>query len=113
MRCGSTEVADVVVCLGDANLKAGLARYVESFAGFRTNPVVAACQFVFARTTDALHDFWCACVECQGRWKDHAHRFFGAVGQGDVVADALAIKVNVGFGGDGNLVNLFSGHGEI
>ena len=113
MRCESTKVTDVVISLSDANLKAGLAWHTEFFASFGADPVLAACQFVFARTPHALHDFGCAGVEGQSGRQNHAHRFFGAVCQHDVVADAFAIKVNVGLGGDGDVIDFLGGHGEI
>ena len=113
MRCGSTEVADVVIGLGDADFKTGLARYAEFFAGFGADPVMTSSQFVFARTAHALHDFRRTGVEGQRRRQDHADRQLGAIGQGQAVADALAVKVNVGLGGDGNVVDFFCGHGEI
>ena len=113
MRCKSTKVADVVISLGDANLKAGLTGHTEFFASFGADPFMAACQFVFARTTHTLHDFGSASVECQSGGQDHAYRFFGAVCQRDVVADAFAIEVNVGLGGDGDVVDFLGGHGEI
>ncbi len=113
MRYESTKVADVVISLCDTNLKAGLAWHTEFFASFGADPVLAACQFVFARTPHTLHDFGRASVECQSGGQDHAHRFFGAVCQCDVVADAFAIKVNVGLGGHGDVVDFLGGHGEI
>ena len=111
MRCESTEVADVVVSLGDTNVKTGIARDAELLAGLGAEPVVATLEFVFARATHALHDFGGACIESEGGGEHHTHRFFGAVGQKDVVANAFAVKVDVGLGGDGNVVEFFGGHG--
>ncbi len=113
MRCESTEVTDVVVSLCHADVKAGLAWNAEFFAGFGTQPISAALEFVLASTAHTFHDFRCAGVEGQGGGQNHAHRFFGAIGQRDVVADALAIEVDVGLGGHGNVVEFFGGHGEI
>ena len=100
MRCESTEVADVVVCLGDANVKTGIARDAELLARFRAEPIIAALEFVFARPSHALHDFRSAGIESQGRGENNAHRFLGAISQNDVVTDAFAVKVDVGLGGD-------------
>ena len=110
-RARSAEVADVVISLSYTNFKTGLAWHVELLAHRRLLPFVAAFEFVFARAAHALHDFGGAGVESEGRRENNAHRFFGAVCQGDVVANALAVKVNVGLRGDGDVVEFFGGHG--
>ena len=110
-RARSAEVADVVISLSHPNFKTGLTWHVELLAHRRLLPFVAVFEFVLAGTAHALHDFGGAGVESKGRRENNAHRFFGAVSQGDVVANALAVKVNVGFGGDGNVVEFLGGHG--
>ena len=74
---------------------------------------MAALEFVFARATYALHDFGRAGIEVEGRGEHHTDRFFGAICQNDVVADAFTVKVDVGLGGNGNVVEFFGGHVEI
>ena len=113
MRCESTEVTDVVVSLGDSNVKTGIARNAELLARFGAQPIIAAFEFVFARAAYALHDFGRARVEGERRGEHHTDRFFGAIRQNDVVADAFAVKVDVGLGGNGNVVEFFGGHVEI
>ena len=110
-RAGSAEMADVVISLSHPNFKTGLTWHVELLAQRRLLPFVTAFEFVFAGTAHALHDFGGAGVESEGRREYNAHRFFGAVCQGDVVANALAVKVNVGLRGDGDVVEFFGGHG--
>ena len=106
-------MANVVICLGDANFKAGLTGNAEFLSSFGTQPLGTALEFVFARSAHALHDFWHAGVEGEGRGENHAHRLFGAVSQGDVVADTFTVKVDVGLGGDGDVVDFFGGHAGI
>ena len=113
MRCESTEVTDVVVSLGDSNVKTGIARDAELLAGLGADPVVAVLEFVFTRAAHALHDFGGARIESEGRGEHYTDRFFGAIRQNDVVADAFAVKVDVGLGGNGNVVEFFGGHVEI
>ena len=106
-------MADVVISLGDANVKTGIAGNIEFLACFGAQPIIAALEFVFARSAHAFHDFWHAGVEGEGGGEDHAHRLFGAVCQGDVVADAFSVKVDVGLGGDGDVVDFLGGHDAI
>jgi hypothetical protein len=73
--------------------------------------VSASLDVCIRKTRHAFHDFRRAGIEGQGRREYNAHRFFGAVGQNDVVADAFAVKVDVGLGGDGNVIKFFGGHG--
>jgi len=106
----STEMADVVVGLGHADLELGVARNVEFFACAGLDPFVAAVKLVLARATHAFHDFRRAGIEGQSGGQDHAHRQLGAVGQGQAVTDAFTIKVNIGLGFDGDAVDFFGGH---
>ena len=77
--------------------------HAEFFTRAGFNPRVAASQFVLTATCYAFHDLGCASVEGEGAWQNHADRFFSAVGVADAVADALAVKVDVGLGGDGDV----------
>jgi len=86
--------------------------HTELLARFGALPFGAALEFEFARATHALHDFRRAGIESEGGGKNHAYRFFCAVGQSDVVADAFAVKVDVGLCGDGCVVDFFGGHGS-
>jgi hypothetical protein len=109
---GSAEVAYVVVGLSHANLELGVARDAEFLACAGPDPVAAAVEFVFAKAAHAFHDFRRAGVEGQAGGQDYAHRQLGAIGQGQVMADAFAVKVHVGLGGDGYAVDFFGGHGS-
>ena len=104
-------MADVVVGLGHTDLELGVAGHAELFACTGLDPLGAAVELVFARATHAFHDFRCAGVEGQGGGQDHAHRQLGAVGQGQAVADAFAVKVNIGLGVNGDAVDGLGGHG--
>ena len=106
-----TEVADVVVRLGHTDVELGVAWHIEFFACAGLDPVVAAIEFVFARASDAFHHFRGGGVEGEGGGQDDANRQLGAVGCGDGVADALAVKKHIGFGGDADAVDFFCGHG--
>ena len=108
---GSTEVADVVVGLRHADLEFGVAGDAEFLALAGPDPVAAAVELVFAKAAYAFHDFRRAGVEGQAGRQDHAHRQLGAVGQGQAVAHALAVKVHIGLGGDARAVDFFGGHG--
>ena len=108
---GSTEVTNVVVRLGHADLELGVARDVELLASAGLDPLGAAVELVFAEAPHALHDFRGTGVEGQGGGQDHAHRHRSAVGACQAVADALAVKVDVGLGFDGNAVDFLGGHG--
>ena len=107
------EVADVVVRLGDADVKLRVARDAEFLAWIGWNPSVRPVQLVFAGASDAFHDFWCTGIERQRGWQHHAHRFFGAICQGDAVAHALTVKVHIGLGVDGHTVDSLGGHGRV
>jgi hypothetical protein len=100
-----------MVRLGHADLELGVARHIEFFACAGLDPFGAAVEFVFAGATHAFHDFRDASVESQGGGQDHADRQLGAVGQGQAVADAFAVKVNIGLGVDGDAVDGLGGHG--
>src|SRR5690606_25032542 len=113
--CGvSSVMTDVVVGLdafGDADLEAAVAGPAELVAGAGLDPGVGAGQLVLAAATDTFHDFGCAGVEGQGGGQNHANRLLRAVREGDAVADALAVEVHVGLGGDGYAVDAGSGQG--
>ena len=105
-------VANVVVGLSDADLEFGIAGDAERFACAGPDPLVAALEFVFAIATHTFHDLGRACAKGQSGWQNHTHREFGAIGQRQTVADAFAIKVNIGLGFDGDAVDFFGGHGS-
>lgn len=85
---------------------------MKAFASGRGLPCVAAVQFVFARTTHALHDFCSGSAKRQCSGQNHANGFLGAVGQGEAVAYALAVKVDVGLGGQSDAGEMLGSHGE-
>ena len=58
-------MADVVVSLGDADLKARITRDAEFLSGCGLLPFGTARQAVFTRTGHAFHDFGRAGVEGQ------------------------------------------------
>ena len=110
---GSAEVADVVVGLGHADLKTGIGGHAELVAGGGCFPLRAASDFVFAGAEHAFHDFGGTDVERQCGGQDHAHGLACAIGIGDGVADAFAVKEDIAFGGDGHAVDFFGGHGVL
>src|SRR5690606_7043115 len=63
-------------------------------------------------TAHAFHDLGRGRAKRQRGGQDHAHRFLRAVGKGEAVAHALAVKVHIGFGGEGNAGKGFGGHGR-
>nr|CUV12407.1 protein of unknown function [Ralstonia solanacearum] len=103
-------MADVVVSLGHANIELGVCGNLEAFAGAGWFPLVAAVEPVFARTAHAFHDLGGGRAEGQRGGQHHAHGLFGAVWQRKAVADALAVKVHIGLGGEADAVNGFGGH---
>jgi hypothetical protein len=75
------------------------------------NPNVAACQFVFAATCYTFHDLGRAGAKSQLAGQHHAHRFFGAIGQREAMANAFTVKVHIGCGDEGHVGNRAGGHG--
>src|SRR5690606_23710974 len=61
----------------------------------------------------AFHDLGRAGVEGERGGEDDADRLRRAVGELDAVADALAVEVNVGLGGDGDAVDLGGNGHEV
>src|SRR5690606_18025354 len=103
----SAEVADVMVGLArHFDVEAGIARHVEGFAGGVGLPVSLTLEAHAAAAGDAFHDFGRAGVESERGRQDDADGFLGAIGELDAVADALAVEVDVGLGGDGDAVDL-------
>ena len=105
-------MANVVIGLGDPYFERGITRYAELVACKRLHPSRAACQFVLATASHALHDLWRRRVECESGGQHHTHGLFAAIGQGDAVAYTFAVKVDVGLGRDADVVNAGSGHGR-
>ncbi|MEN9373363.1 MAG: hypothetical protein RIR79_915 [Pseudomonadota bacterium] len=103
-------MADVVVGRFHADLEFGIARNAELFTCAGFHPFGCAIQQVVAATGNAFHDFRCARVEGEGGGQNHADRFFCAIGEGDAVAHAFAVKVHIGLGGDGYAVDVGSCH---
>ncbi len=111
---GLTKVADVVVGVKASrhpNLKLRIARHAKLRTCAAGDPGVCSSQLVVAASGHTFHDLGRAGVEGQGGGQDHANRLFGSVGQGDAVADTLAVKVHIGGGGDGDVGDLGGGHG--
>ncbi len=104
-------MTDVVVRLAHADLERRIARYAELLTGTRLDPGVGSCQLVLAAPGHTFHDFRRAGIEGQGGGQHHADRFFGAIGKSDAVADAFAVKVYVGLGGDGDVGDAGGAHG--
>jgi len=71
---------------------------------------VAAIELVFACTCYAFHDLGSACVESQCGGQDDTDGELGAVGRGDGVADAFAVKKNIGLGVDGHAIDGLGRH---
>ena len=109
----SAEVADVVVSLADADVKAGVGGDGKLLAGVAGLPSFVASKSVLTGAGHAFHDFRCAGVEGERGRQHHTHGFLCAVCQRDAVADALAIEVHVGLGVDAGVVNRsHAGRGE-
>ena len=106
-------MANVVIGLADPYLDRGIARDAEFVACTRLHPSRAACQFVIATASHALHDLWCPRVECQSGWQHDTHCSLTAIGQSNAVAHAFTVKVDVGLGRDADVVNAGSGHGRF
>ena len=105
-------MADVVVSLSHADVELGVRGNVKAFASARGLPCAAAVQLVFARTTHAFHDFCSGSTKRQCSGQNHADGFLGAIGQGEAVAYALAVKVDVGLGGQSDAGEMLGSHGE-
>ena len=105
-------MADVVIGLGHANVELGIRGDMEAFACRRLLPLIAAVELVLAGAAHAFHDFCGSGAKSQGRGQNHADRLLGAVSQSEAVADALAVKVNIGLGGEADVVDGCSGHGR-
>ena len=91
-------MADVVIGLavGNRNLEAGIARHVERLAIAVCLPLAFTLELDAAGAANTFHDFRRAGIEGQAGRQDHANRLLGAVGQHNGVADALAVKINIG-----------------
>ena len=71
---------------------------------------MATIEFVFTRACYAFHHFGSASVESQSGGQDDADGELGAVGRGDGVADAFAVKKNIGLGVDGHAIDGLGRH---
>lgn len=103
-------VADVVVGIAHADVELGVGRNLERLTGHGLLPLVAAVQLVLAGTAHALHDLGGGRAKGQRGGQHHAHGLLGAVGQGEAVADALAVKVDIGLGGQGDAGDVVGAH---
>ena len=106
--CRSDEVANVVQCFDRFDIEAGVGWYVELLTTFKGLPFGFASQQDAAFARIQFHDLCRAGIELQRRREDHADGFFGAVCKHDAVRDTFAIKVDVGFLDDGNVIELSS-----
>ena len=108
----SGEVADVVVRLGHTDVERRIRGNAERLTRLGCHPGIRAGQPVFAGTGHTFHDFGCAGVEGQRGGKHYTHTLLGAVGQCEAMAHTLAVEVDIGFGGECNVVDFFGGHGQ-
>lgn len=104
-------VADVVVSLSHADLELRIGGDVKAVSCGGSLPRIAAIELVLASAAHALHDFSGRSTESQCGGQYHAYGLLGAIGQGEAVADALAVKVNIGLGGQGNAGEMLGSHG--
>ena len=105
-------MANVVVRLRYFDVKLRIRRHMKLLTCLAGNPRIAARQLVFAAAAHAFHDFRGSGAKSQRAGQHHTYRLFGAVGQGKAVADAFAVKVHIGSGGEGNVGEGGSGHGS-
>ena len=105
-------MADVVVSLCHADVELGVRWNVKALTDAGSLPFVASIELVFTGASHAFHDLCSSSSKRQRSREYHTHRLLGAIGQSKAVADALAIKVDIGLGGQGNAGKLLGGHGE-
>lgn len=104
-------MANIIQRFNRFDLKTGIARHIETLSRAVGLPRVAACQFHAALAADDFHDFRCAGIEGKRGRQNDAEGFFAATSKQDSVRNAFAIKVDVGFFNDADVVEL-SGHGN-
>jgi len=92
-----------MINLGNAYIKLGVSWDRKLLTLTRYDPLIASVKAVLARTTHALHNLGHARVKGEHGRKNHASRFFGSVSEGECMANALAIKKNVGDGVEGDV----------
>src|SRR5690606_26441989 len=88
------------------DVEAGIAGHVEGFAGGVGLPFSLALHAHAAASGHAFHDLGRAGVEGERGREDDADGLLRAIVELDSVADALAVEVDVGLGGDGDAVDL-------
>src|SRR5574343_1036619 len=96
----------VGIAFSDGNFDARITRHIERLAIAIGLPFALALQLDATGTTDTFHDFRCASVEGQARRKDDTPRLLRAISKYHRVADAFAIKINIGLFDHGNIVVL-------
>ena len=102
-------MADVVISLGHADIEFGVAGHAELVAFGLRHPGIRPGQLVFTAATHAFHDLRSAGAKRQAGGQHDADRLLGAVGQGEAMADAFAVEIDVGLGGEGDVVELGGG----
>lgn len=105
-------VADVVVGLGHADVELGVRRHLEGLAGLGGEPLVRAVELVLAGAGHAFHDLGSGRAESQLAGQHHAGRLLRAIGQREAMADAFAVEIDIGLGGQGDARDGFGGHGS-
>lgn len=103
-------MTNIVIRLGDTNIKLGVAGNAEAVTWLGALPDRAAGESVLTRARHAFHGFRGAGVEAQSGGQDHANGFFRAIGQCDGVADAFAIEIDAGLGADADAVEFGGNH---
>lgn len=106
-------MADVVVGLVHTDVELGVRRDVEALARHGLLPFIAAVQLVLAGTAHAFHDLGGGRTKGQRGRQHHTDGLLGAVGQGEAVAHAFAVKVDIGLGGQGDAGELVGAHGVM
>ena len=95
-------MADVVVSRANPNLKLCVSWNLEFLSCAGGEPLGRSRQLVFAASRNAFHDLGRNRSKYQGGGQDDAHRLFTSVGHGQAVANALAVEINAGLGGNGD-----------
>ena len=105
-------MADVVKGFGHADLELAVARHAKAFARADAVPLGFARQQILAATCYAFHHFGRCSAKGQFGRQNHPDRLFASIGQSQAVADAFALEVNAGLGGDGCALEVGGGHGR-
>src|SRR5476649_680274 len=101
-------MANVVQRFERLDIELAVAGDLELLAGAIGVPLAGAGQAHLAHAGDHLHRLRRAGAERQRRWKNHADGFLAAVGEQHAVRYALAVKVDVRFLDDADLIKLFT-----